>query len=102
MITDRILPLIAADPIAPQLNINGTSKKALMEYWSEAGDKLREAIEALNKQSDLLNGRDFVPQGGDNWRKARTEHMERMKKLDSVYQDIQSILENINDQKGGR
>lgn len=102
MIVHRVFSLLAADPTAPQINLNGTAKQVLMDYWLEASDKLREAIETLNKQSDLLNGRDFVPQGGDNWRKARAEHTERMKKLDSVYKDIQFILEAIHDQKGGR
>jgi hypothetical protein len=103
-LTKRIRKLTAADsePTAPQLNMNGTSKEKLMEYWMDAMHKLREAIEVMQKQSDLLNGRDFVPQGGDNWRKARAEHLERMKKLQSVYDDVEKIVYNIHDQTGGR
>jgi len=101
-LANRLRALAADEPIAPQLNMNGTSKEKLMEYWMDAMHKLREAIETMQKQSDLLNGRDFVPQGGDNWRKARAEHMERMKKLQSVYDDVEKIVYNIHDQTGGR
>jgi hypothetical protein len=102
-VAERLAVFAAAEePTAPQLNINGTDKKGLLRYWMDAMHKLRDAIEALNNQSDLLNGRDFVPQGGDNWRKARAEHLERMKKLQSVYDDVEKIVYNIHGQKGGR
>jgi hypothetical protein len=63
---------------------------------------LYEAIAALSKTSDLINGRDFVPQGGENWRKAINEHKERLKKLQDVHKEIEFIIESIDNQTGGR
>lgn len=81
----------------PFVNINGTSRTALVDQRREAMDAIRVAMEKL--QETKPHGRDY---SGDN---ARFDHdrgvyNRRFTKLDELYNDL--MEEALGIQEGGR
>lgn len=77
--------------IHPVVHLNGTSREFLLEQYSEAADALRQAIRTL----PAPHGRDYYPKGDKVWLEANMQHIERLKKLESVLKDIQEIGEKL-------
>ncbi len=81
----------------PQININGTSAESLLEECRVAARAIRDALKALNAMT--VNGRDWQFDGGPNeYRLARAEHDERLRKFNQVREEILTIHNAIDDQ----
>ncbi len=82
----------------PTIHLNGTSKNALIEQYSQACMAIQRAIRAMCEASP--HGRDYYPQGPDTYRQANDEHLARIKKLEDVGNELQQIIENIGVSRG--
>lgn len=81
--------------IFPTIHLNGTSKNQLSEQWMRATDAVREAMRIVQEEGP--NARDYYPQGQDVFYKAQAEHVERLRKLDDVYNELRQIMEHVID-----
>lgn len=79
----------------PTIHLNGTSPVSLADDISIAREKIDETIEAMAKASP--NARDYYVQGPGAFDQADDEHMERMKKLHSIKEDLvdPSVSESV-------
>lgn len=79
----------------PQVNLNGTSKKELLEQQVTALHAINAAIDALCAASP--NGRDYqtLPKGAVQL--ALSEHQARLKLLHTVQDELQTIALHISD-----
>ena len=84
----------------PTIHINGSSPKDLFENACEALGALRKAIQAVEETSP--NGRDYYPQGDGAIAVAISEHCDRIKRIQSVIADLQTLAEHIADAKAAR
>lgn len=84
----------------PTIHLNGTSGEALYALHTEAYDRLRVAVEALDAAAP--NGRDFYVQGNHAIGEAMSEHGERLSKLVAVLRELGDLCENIADQRADR
>lgn len=85
----------------PQLNINGTNGKVLLDEHIEAMTAVQEAISAVQKIT--CHGRDYQtianPQAASD---AFREHLARIAALDKVAKELAAIASNIADQLTAR
>jgi hypothetical protein len=79
--------------MTPTIHLNGTSRDALLEQATDAGNAIRQAMKAVEDAEP--NGRDYYPQGSDALSKAQKEHVARLVKLRSVYDEYAAIAEDI-------
>ena len=79
----------------PVVHLNGTSAADLLEGYLKAMSKLWEAADALDKC--LPNGRDYLAPGGIQV--AVAEHTARILKVIDVRKEIETIIENIQEQQ---
>lgn len=87
----------------PRINLNGTSANALI-------DETRQALNAVAKARDAVaemtvHGRDYQTYpdlGNTEYRIARDEQTLRLRKLDEVLRELESLYTNLLDQKEGR
>lgn len=77
----------------PTVHLNGTSGAELFQLNLAVAERLRDAIDALAKACP--NGRDFYVQGHDAHAKAIEEHGRRMEQLQSVYREMQTLVESL-------
>lgn len=77
----------------PAVNLNGTSQRELLEGYLDAMDGVRKALETLRKT--IPNGRDYQTLPDGVFRQAQKEHVDRAKRLDSVYKELEMIAESI-------
>lgn len=94
------LNMLHAEPIAPRLNLNGTSKTMLMADHLNCLDTLRIARQALNTLAP--HGRDYQTAPSGTWQAAIVQHRERMDVLMKLENEITRIAEDIFDQNTGR
>ena len=73
----------------PTVHLNGTSRQALLDGYSEAHRLLEEARKAMAETAP--NGRDYYPQGPDAIRLATIEHGERMAKIEALMDDLMTL-----------
>jgi hypothetical protein len=78
---------------APTVHINGTSRDELLGQLETAAAALNTAIEKLSNAAP--NGRDYYPQGPRAWARANDEHVARLGKLQSVYEELQALWQAI-------
>ena len=84
----------------PTIHMNGTSRGALSDALREAASKLRDARAAIQETSP--NGRDYYLQGPNAIRAATIEHVERLRKLDAVYDEIYALYEAVENAGSSR
>jgi len=78
--------------MTPTIHINGTSREQLLEGYLSAITALDTALDKLLLTAP--NGRDYYVQGDDAWRKASAEHLERMRALHAVREELSQIAEH--------
>jgi hypothetical protein len=74
----------------PTVHDNGTSKARLIEGYEAASASIEAAYQAV--KATAPNGRDYYPQGPAAMEQATAEHLARLKKLDEVRDEIDSII----------
>lgn len=77
----------------PTIHLNGTSREDLIGRLRAAGEALLGARHAL--ESLAPHGRDYYPQGKGAIQQAMTEHYERLRRIDDVYEEIMVIWRGI-------
>lgn len=76
--------------VIPMVNINGTSRDALVSAYCDASEAIRRAVEAVGRTSP--HGRDYI--GNDvAFNNATRQHRDRVAKLQAVFFEIQSLAE---------
>ena len=80
----------------PLLHMNGTSAEGLRRPLEDAYAALDAAYEALKQTAP--NGRDYYTSPG-TMHKAEEEHRSRLKRIDSIKAEIESLIGNIDDQE---
>ncbi len=88
--------------IFPTLHLNGTGPDMLIDGYSEAMTKVREAQKAIGNIE--FHARDYYVQDNDGaaWQQARIEHASRINRLEAVLMELQEIAINVLDQKAER
>jgi len=86
-------PLITV--MAPTVHVNGTAREVLLEQNLNAASAVRKAIEALGQAAP--NGCDYYPQGPAAIRAAVEQHVQRVRRLLSVYDELERIAGLIAD-----
>lgn len=81
--------------IVPCVHLNGSGKDNLMEDLDRAYSAVGLAYEALRKVD--VNARDYYPYGQEAYQRARREHLDRQKRIDSVIKEIGAIICGIAD-----
>ena len=76
----------------PTIHLNGTGRDSLVEGWETAWSACEAAMEALKQTAP--NGRDFYPQGPEALDKAVNEHRDRLRRIQSVQEELQALIEN--------
>jgi len=87
-------------PQAPVINLNGTSANSLVEEYKTASHALREAINAV--QNITVHGRDFQTAADGLYQKARDEQIARLRKLEEVQAELESLREQVYEQQLAR
>jgi hypothetical protein len=77
----------------PTAHINGTSKSELFDKLFLALDAISEARSAV--QATAPNARDYYPQGDMAIRRALSEHVGRLEKIQQVYDELHAIAEYV-------
>lgn len=85
--------------IIPTIHLNGTSKNELLEAIGDALSALAKAKQALGGTAP--NARDYYPQGPDAINRAIEEHVERIKRLESIRQELLLLAKGIDAQGRG-
>ena len=78
----------------PTIHLNGTSGERLLDDQIEIGKHLNNAIAALYANGP--NARDYYIEG--NFATANAEHLDRLKRLQTVYREIEEIVNALQDQ----
>jgi hypothetical protein len=81
----------------PTIHHNGTSKERLIEALCEASAKLDDAYQALKQTAP--NGRDYYPQGPEALQRATAEHLDRLRRVDAVKNEIDALTIAIDEIK---
>lgn len=77
----------------PLVHLNGTSKQSLLDQYENAIKALEDAKEVLLKSAP--NGRDYYPLEEGAYGIAFNQHVTRIGKIDSVINELASIVEEI-------
>lgn len=80
----------------PTIHMNGTPPEQLVEQLLKAYRAVDDAMSALAEAAP--NGRDYYPQGPDAVQEATEEHWSRIKKLRSVYADLEEMVISVQDE----
>ena len=80
----------------PHVNLNGTGARTLLEDYTNARDKIMEAIEAMNRIE--FHSRDYMQQqdGKAIWQKAVAEQEARFAALQSISDDFGTIQIHVS------
>jgi hypothetical protein len=81
----------------PTIHLNGTSADSLNQGWCDAYNAISGAIEAL--QQACPNERDYYLQQPGAFKKARNEHIARIRKLEAVQLELVELTENVYSQQ---
>jgi hypothetical protein len=82
------------DVAAPTVHLNGTSRKELVEQLAEGWRKTSEAMTAL--QNGAPHARDYYIQTNpDAYNIARAQHSDRLRRLQSIKDELNQILEKL-------
>jgi predicted dienelactone hydrolase len=86
--------------LAPLVHLNGSSATTLLEGYRAAADALESALDAL--YATAPNGRDYYAQAENPIKRAEKEHFDRIRRLQSILQEVQLLHENVSDQQDAR
>lgn len=78
----------------PTIHLNGSSRGDLFDAYVDATVAVEAAIDAVAKASP--HGRDYYPQGGDAFDKARAEHNARLEALNKVANELHRLAEHCS------
>lgn len=81
--------------ILPTIHHNGTSKDSLISDLCGVSAALELAYQAMKQASP--NGRDYYPQGADAIGIATNEHMDRLRRLDALKTEIDTMTRAIDE-----
>jgi hypothetical protein len=84
--------------IYPTIHLNGTSKKQLLEEYSDACAALHKAIFKMERLT--VHDRDYYPQGPEIGERARKEMRERIKAVLAIRLSLMAIMSHIDQQEG--
>jgi hypothetical protein len=79
--------------MVPVVHLNGTSKDELIKQLLDAGNALNAAVYKLGAAAP--HGRDYYPLGDDAYKTARDQHLDRVKRIDAVMNELMYIAEEI-------
>lgn len=83
----------------PTVNLNGTSKRALLEQQANALVAVNDAIDVLHEA--YPNGRDYTPQGSPealaDLHQAISEHSDRILRLSNIAAELEQIALHISE-----
>ena len=82
--------------IVPSVNLNGTSKEALLKEYVNAMNAVEKAIEMLAQVT--VHGRDYWPQGGNVIHLAMHQRSAQFTHLRAVHAELESIAIAISEQ----
>lgn len=78
---------------APQINMNGSSKESLMTQVLAAADACHNLLSVLAEMRP--HGRDYQTAPEGSYTKAREEAQQRELKVQSVYDDLNTIYQQL-------
>lgn len=78
----------------PTVHMNGTPKQMLIDSLCVASQAIEAAYQAVKQTAP--NGRDYYTQGAVAMEKAEAEHRERLRLLDKVKEEIDSMTVQID------
>lgn len=81
--------------ILPTIHPNGTGRETLVADYQRFLGALNSARTGMRDVGP--NGRDYYPQGPGALERAQAEHLARMKRLDSIIEEIEAIVVHIAD-----
>ena len=84
----------------PTIHLNGSSGMQLQEDLLHAANAIYEAREKLNQCAP--HGRDYYVQGDEALQLAQEQFNDRVKKLNSIYEELYAIYNNIQEQVDAR
>lgn len=84
----------------PTVHLNGTSANGLAEQYIAAITSLRVAQQAL--ASGAPHPRDYYVQEPNGFQQARTEHLDRLKRLEAVEDELSMLLQAVYTQDSYR
>jgi hypothetical protein len=86
--------------IKPMIHMNGTSRRSLLEGYvnaKRAGEAFREALAECSP-----NGRDYYPMHDGALNEALEDQIERLQKVNSVINQLDTLIEHCMDAPGPR
>lgn len=86
--------------VVPRLNLNGSSKRCLMDGYLKVLEDLRQVQASLSKI--YPHGRDYQTylDSDERHKLAYEQHTARRQMLDQIYKEIEAIAEGVNEQQG--
>lgn len=83
----------------PTIHLNGSSRHHLVEAYHAALLTLREAIDSVRRTEP--NARDYYVTGEHSYAAARSEHVERLRKLEAVEEELRELWRSVRTRTGG-
>ena len=80
----------------PLVHPNGTSKKELLNGYTNAHSAVQKALEAVRQT--VPNGRDYYPIEHAAYERARSEHLDRVSRLNAVAEELMALATAVYDQ----
>jgi len=86
--------------VVPTVHLNGTSGQDLLDQNKEVAGYLRVGLTAMFEAAP--NARDYYVQGGNAYREARREYVDRCERVKAVLAEVDAIIEKIEEQVEAR
>lgn len=80
----------------PTIHLNGTPKLMLLHWLEQSHEALEDAIKAL--KGTAPNGRDYYTQGPAALEQATREHMDRLRRVTDVKDEVAALMVAIERQ----
>ncbi len=88
------------DIIKPTIHLNGTDRETLRLLYDNAFRAVVNAMEALRLAAP--NGRDYYPQGAGVINRAIDQHRDRLRRLDTVAEELTALIEHVSEHGGAK
>jgi hypothetical protein len=79
----------------PTIHLNGTSREELIRQLRVASERRLIGGPPCAGERTAPHGRDYYPQGKGAIQQAQTEHYERLRRIDDVYEELMVIWTGI-------
>lgn len=83
--------------IAPRIHLNGSSKDSLLRGYVLAAEAVRKAMDAIAQAAP--HGRDYYMQGPAAYAMARHDHEARLRDLNRIRDELESLCFAIDQQE---